>query len=390
MGTHNIFFLELIEWLDHNGQEIAHRFPEKGSGEVKYGAQMVVRDSQAGIFFYNGKAVHVFGPGRHTLKTANIPILNKIMGIPWGLESPLRAEAYLVNTKIFPNLKWGTREPVAFRDAQLGLIRLRAYGMFNIQVVQPLLFINSLVGTMASFSVSNLSEYLGKVIVSRFNDYLGENMDTILNLPSRYEAWSAGLSQKLSQDFSRFGLALNQLYINSITPPPEIQKAMDDKTKLGMFEDMNKFLQLKAATALEKAATNPGSAGDSMGLGVGFMMPSLMAQAMHNQPATPPMAPGALAAAQTITRSGALRCPECRQPIDTEDRFCSSCGHQLLVFEQCQGCGKNLAHNTRFCPRCGRAAGPVQENIPCPSCGRNNLRSASFCVHCGERVKESS
>lgn len=98
MGSDNLFFLELIEWFDETGREIAHRFPQEGSGEIKYGAQMVVRDSQAGIFFYNGKAVHVFGPGRHTLKTANIPILNKIMGIPWGMESPLRAEAYLVNT----------------------------------------------------------------------------------------------------------------------------------------------------------------------------------------------------------------------------------------------------------------------------------------------------
>lgn len=389
MSTHNIFFLELIEWFDDSGQEIAHRFPEKGSGEIKYGAQMVVRESQAGIFFYNGKAVHVFGPGRHTLKTANIPILNKIMGIPWGLESPLRAEAYLINTKIFANLKWGTREPVAFKDSELGLIRLRAYGMFNIQVVQPLLFINSLVGTMASFSVSNLSDYLGKVIVSRFNDYLGENMDTILNLPSQYEAWSTGLSQKLREDFSRFGLALDQLYINSITPPPEIQKAMDDKTKLGMFDDMNKFLQLKAAAALEKAATNPGSAGDSMGLGVGFMMPSLMAQAIQSQ-STPAMSAAAAVAttqAQVKPKLATLSCPECHQLIGTEDRFCASCGHQLLVYEQCQGCGKNLAPNARFCSRCGRAAGPAKENIQCPSCGRDNLSSASFCIHCGERIK---
>lgn len=218
MGTDNIFFLELIEWFDDSGKEVAHRFPQEGSGEIKYGAQMVVRESQAGVFFYNGKAVHVFPPGRHTLKTANIPILNKIMGIPWGLESPLRAEAYLINTKVFASLKWGTRQPVAFKDTELGLIRLRAYGMFNIQVVQPLLFINSLVGTMASFTVDSLEEYLGKVIVSRFNDYLGENMDTILNLPSRYEGWSKGLQARLQEDFRHFGISLNQLYINAITP----------------------------------------------------------------------------------------------------------------------------------------------------------------------------
>jgi membrane protease subunit (stomatin/prohibitin family) len=378
MGANNVFFLELIEWFDDSGQEIARRFPQEGSGEIKYGAQMVVRESQAGIFFYNGKAVHVFGPGRHTLKTANIPILNKIMGIPWGLESPLRAEAYMINTKVFANLKWGTREPVAFKDSELGLIRLRAYGMFNIQVVQPLLFINSLVGTMASFSVADLSEYLGKVIVSRFNDFLGENMDTILNLPSRYEGWSDGLRQRLQDDFRHFGLSLNQLYINAITPPPEVQKAMDDKTKLGMFEDMNKLMQLKAASAMEKAAANPGAAGDTMGMGVGFMMPALMAQAMQ-------MA-GQAAQTPQATQAPGLQCPECRQPIRQDDRFCPSCGHQLVVFEQCRGCGKNLAPGTRFCPRCGQQAGSVRETVKCPSCGQENLASSTFCNHCGERM----
>lgn len=373
MGADNLFFLELIEWFDDSGLEIARRFPREGSGEIKYGAQMVVRESQAGVFFYNGKAVHVFGPGRHTLKTANIPILNKIMGIPWGLESPLRAEAYMVNTKVFPNLKWGTREPVAFKDSELGLIRLRAYGMFNIRIVQPLLFINSLVGAMASFSVADLSDYLGKVIVSRFNDYLGENMDTILNLPSRYESWSAGLRERLQDDFRHFGLSLDQLFINAITPPPEVQKAMDDKTKLGMFDDMNKLMQLKAASAMEKAAANPGSAGESMGLGVGFMMPSLMAQAMRM-------------AGQASPAQEALNCPECRQPIQRDDKFCSSCGHQLVVFEQCKGCGKNLAPGTRFCPRCGRQAGSVRETAKCPACGQENLSSSTFCNHCGERM----
>jgi len=374
MGDKNVFFLELIEWFDDSGQEIAHRCPQEGSGEIKYGAQMVVRESQAGVFFYNGKAVHVFGPGRHTLKTGNIPILNKILGMPWGFESPLRAEAYLVSTKIFTNIKWGTREPVAFKDAELGLIRLRAYGMFNIQVVQPLLFINSLVGTMGSFTVANLGEFLGKVIMSRFNDYLGENMDTILNLPSRYDEWSEGLRGRLLEDFRHFGLALNQLYINSITPPPEVQKAMDDKTKLGMFDDMEKFLQLKAATAMEKAAENKSATGESMGMGLGFMMPSLMAQAMRGSEKNAVAEPG-------------LSCPVCRKGIREQDAFCSSCGHQLLVFEQCTNCGKDLAPGSKFCPKCGQKTDTAPTAPKCTSCGQENLLGASFCNNCGERIR---
>jgi membrane protease subunit (stomatin/prohibitin family) len=171
MGTNNIFFLEAIEWFDETGKEIVHRIPEKGSGEIKFGAQLTIRESQVAVLFYKGKATDPFGPGRHTLTTANIPIITKLLSIPWAGTSPLRAEVYMVNMKIFPNLTWGTRDPVAFKDSELSLIRLRAFGVFNIQVVQPLLFINSLVGTQGIFKTEDIEEYLNRVLVSRYNDY---------------------------------------------------------------------------------------------------------------------------------------------------------------------------------------------------------------------------
>jgi len=194
MGTNNIVFLENLEWFDDTGKELVHRLPQKGSGEIKYGAQLTLRDSQAGVFFYQGKALDAFGPGRHTLKTANIPILTKILSLPWGLSSPLRAEVYFVNLKVFTNLKWGTRDPVAFKDSELGLVRLRAFGVFNLQVMQPVLFINSLVGTQGMYTTEEIEEYLNRVIVSRFNDYMGETIDSILNLPAKYDELSEGLA----------------------------------------------------------------------------------------------------------------------------------------------------------------------------------------------------
>lgn len=121
MGTDNLVFLEVLEWFDDTGRELVHRIPEKGSGEIKFGAQLTIRESQAGIFFYQGKAVEAFPPGRHTLKTANIPILTKLISLPWGFSSPLRAEVYFVNLKVFTNLKWGTRDPVAFKDSDWAL-----------------------------------------------------------------------------------------------------------------------------------------------------------------------------------------------------------------------------------------------------------------------------
>ena len=235
MGTDNLVFLENLEWFDETGRELVHRLPENGSGEIKWGAQLTVRESQAGVFFYKGKAIEAFGAGRHTLKTGNIPILTKIASLPWGLSSPLRAEMYFANLKIFTNLKWGTRDPVAFKDSELGLIRLRAFGVFNLQIVQPVLFINSLVGTQGMLSTQEIEEYLNRVIVSRYNDYMGETIDSILNLPAKYDELSEGLSKRLEEDFSHFGLKLTHIYINSITPPPEVQQAIDDRSRMGVW-----------------------------------------------------------------------------------------------------------------------------------------------------------
>ncbi|MBW1771172.1 MAG: SPFH domain-containing protein [Deltaproteobacteria bacterium] len=341
MGTDNVIFLEVIEWFDETGRELVHRIPEGGSGEIKLGAQLIVRESQVGVLFYKGKAGDAFGPGRHTLTTANIPVLTKILAIPWGMTSPLRAEVYLANMKIFPNLKWGTRDPVAFKDSELGLIRLRAHGVFNIQVVQPVLFINTLVGTMGIFTTEEIEEYMARVIVSRFNDYLGEHLDSILNLPGRYDEISTGLQSRLQED----------------------------------FRDLDKLVKMKAAMAMEKAAESTGEAGAGMGMGMGFMMPAMFAD-MFRQKADPAATPPPEEAS----------CPDCKLPITKEAKFCPHCGHQQLVFDQCTNCSKNLPPNARFCSKCGHPADEKPVPKVCTQCKTENLPGSVFCNHCGEKI----
>lgn len=368
-------FLENIEWFDETGKEIVHRLPEQGSGEIKYGAQLTVRESQAAVLFYKGKACDCFGPGRHTLKTANLPLLTKILSIPWRGDSPLRAEVYMVNLKYFPNLKWGTQSPIAFRDDELGLIRLRAHGVFNIQVGQPVLFINSLVGTMGKIDTDEISAYLKLVIVSRFNDYLGQTLDSIFNIPGKFDELSLELQKRLQEDFLQFGLRLTHLYITSITPPEEVQSAIDDKSRMGLIEDMDKFLKLKSAMAIEKAATSQGEAGAGLGMGMGMLLPGIFAS--HTSGGNK---------AEEGDRVTLVTCPDCKGKISGDARFCPRCGHQQLQLLQCLHCGKNVTPNAKFCSRCGKPTSHPKKSSFCNVCNAENLPDSMFCNNCGEQL----
>ncbi|MBA3534846.1 MAG: SPFH domain-containing protein, partial [Ardenticatenales bacterium] len=163
--------LQVIEWIDATGREIVKRVPEHGSGEFRLGSQLIVRESQAAVFFRDGKALDTFGPGRHTLTTANLPLIDNLFKLPFG-ESPFKAEVFFVALKQFTDMKWGTPQPITLRDADLGMVRLRAFGSYGVQIQDPALFVNTIVGTKSLFETREIEGYLRSMIVSRLTDII--------------------------------------------------------------------------------------------------------------------------------------------------------------------------------------------------------------------------
>jgi membrane protease subunit (stomatin/prohibitin family) len=278
--------LELLEFQDPTGEEMCHRIPEHGSAETRLGSQLVVRDYQKAVFFRDGKGLDVFGPGRHTLSTQNLPILAGLLGKLFdGGKSPFRTEVIFVSQNIFNDMKWGTKEPVPFKDSELGYVQLRAFGSFTLRVSDPLVFVNTLVAGRGRYSTTDIANFLRDIIVSRLNDILGENLKTIFELAALYDELSVAAKLRMQEDFAKYGIELVDFYINAITPPEEVQKAINERSSMGAIGNMGQYSQFQAAKAMREAASNPGQAGGAMsagiGAGLGMMMPQMIAQNMQ-------------------------------------------------------------------------------------------------------------
>ena len=353
--------LEILEHHDPSGEEIVYRFPPEGSADIKLGAQLVVHEAQEAVLYRDGKALDVFGPGRHTLSTQNIPLLGKILGAPFGGESPFRVSVVFVNKRTFIDQKWGTREPVVFRDSELGMVRLRAFGTYAYRIDDCQLFVNTVVGSQGLFETNRLQDFYRDIIVSRLNDLLGETLKTIFDLPKYYDELGTAAKARVIEDFAKYGVDLTDFYINSVTPPDEVQEKMDERAAMGAVGDMNTYMQFKAAQAIQDAAKGVGgggeggggaaSAGMGLGLGAGFgaMMPGMIAGAM--QQAQQGGGGAAVAAGAAQTAAGSF-CTECGAAVPAASKFCPSCG-QAQAETGCSGCGQPVPDGATFCPNCG-------------------------------------
>jgi excisionase family DNA binding protein len=291
--------IDVIEYIDETNKEIVHRIPERGSGDFRFGSQVIVREQQAAVFFRDGKALDVFEAGRHTITAANLPILSGLIGLATSGKTPFTAEVYYVSLRQFLDMGWGTPEPVTMRDADFGMVRLRANGVYTFEIKDPSLFVNKIVGTQGIYETTQIENMLRGIIISKFSDLLGEIKIPFLDLPAKYDELGAGAKAKVMDEFGQYGIALKSLYVRSISPTEETAKAIDERSSMGAIGDMSKYLQFQAARGIRDAAQNPngGVAGAGVGLGAGLGMGQMMAGAFA-QSMQPPAA-GAAPAAPT-------------------------------------------------------------------------------------------
>ncbi len=347
--------IDVIEWTDQTGDEIVHRWPQYGQADISMGAQLTVRESQAAVFFRDGKALDTFGPGRHTLTTANLPLLERIINIPFGGDTPFQAEVYFVNMRTFTNLKWGTPTPVIFRDDELGAVRLRAYGLFTMRIDDPQMFVNKVVGTEHRYDTETVGAWLRDFIVSRFNDMLGTTLDSIFDLASKYDELGAATKARLTDDFRNYGMVLQDFLIDAITPPDEVNEMIDERSRMGAVGDMNRFTQYRTAQAIGDLAKSEGGGGGAAstgaGLGLGLTMAQMFSQALSPQQQQQAQQGGGAAAAM-----GTTTCPQ-GHTVPQGAKFCPECGARMP--EQPSTCpnGHPVPPEAKFCPECGAKMG---------------------------------
>lgn len=286
----------VIEAIDNTGNVMVQRMPQQGSGDWQLGSQVIVQENQVAVFWRDGQALDGFRPGRHTIETANVPMLGKAVGAGFGGQSPFRACVYFLSTKVFQGVGWGTPQPVTFRDGDFGMVPVRAFGMFSYRLTKPRRFMSTIVGTQGLVATDDIHTTLRSYIVSRLNRILGESLKCIADLPVMYDDIALRLKDAVREEFEQYGIGLVDLVVEAITPPQEVQDMISKAAGIAV-QDVDRYQKIAAADAMVEGAKNPaGGAAAGIGAGLGAGLGMAMGQqvpvpAQPPQPAEPPQAP---------------------------------------------------------------------------------------------------
>ena len=282
-------FVDVIEWRDNSSDTMVYRFERYGN-EIKYGAKLIVRETQFAVFVNEGEVADVLGPGTYELETKNLPLLTTLQNWHHGFESPFKAEVYFCNARRFTDLKWGTKQPLMMRDPEFGGLRIRAFGTYGVRVVDSLKFIREIVGTEGVFTTDEISNQLRNLITSRFATIVGSSGIPVLDMAANYDQLGEFLTRRIAPEFAEYGLELTRVLVENISLPPAVSEALDKRTSMGMTGNLDRYLQYQTGVAMEEAAQNPGGgASDGIGMGVGLAMANRMSDSVGRGAAPPPL-----------------------------------------------------------------------------------------------------
>ena len=379
---------EFIDRVKFEGQstDLVRKFPRE---DLAIGTQLIVNESQEAVLFREGQALAVFGPGRHTLSTGNIPLLEKIINKPFGDKTPFSAEVYFVSKLVVPDMKFGTQVPIQVVDPRFNvLVPVRFFGIFGMRVEDSRLFATIICGQNRLYTTEDIGSYLRGVITTQAKDYVGEvvikQKISVVEIAAYLEEVSTVAKARVADDFKKYGLEITDFMMQSIDVPETDETVQQLKQSLSTRADIDilgqeNYRMKRTFDTLEKAAESEGGSGQLMGagmglglgLGVGHMMPGMMGNVISGQ----------LGAAQT---TGIAICPTCRVQNAPTAKFCNGCGKPLggEVVVKCPKCAADINPNSKFCSNCGAKIGPEV----CPNCQAVNPSGGKFCSNCGHNL----
>lgn len=349
-----LFRLNVV-WNDDSKNTLVYKYPLKNYGrEINNKSTLTVKESQCAIFVHKGQIADVFGPGLYDLGTDIFPILSKLAGWKYGFQTPITCDIYYINTKQFTNIQWGTKNPIMMSDSRFGMVRVRAFGTFSYKVDDPAVFLKELFGTNSTFVTDDINDFLKSMLLSCFADSLGESKVSALDLAANTLEFNEIVKGSVQNKFNELGLKLVNLFIENMSLPEEVTKAMDERTKLGILGDStDTLMKVSAAEAMKTAAANQGVGGAFMaggvGMGAGVGIGAMMANAMagsNNQNS-----------GNANNAAGGTVCPSCGKTVPAGSKFCPECGKAMSATKFCHECGAKVSAGAKFCPECGKKLG---------------------------------
>ncbi len=364
--------LKVIEWSDNSHNTLVYKIDTK-KNVIARGSALTVREGQAAVFCDKGRMADVFLPGYYKLDTDSLPVLTALLSWKYGFETPFKSEVYFVSTNRFTKQRWGTANPIMLRDPDFGAVRVRGYGTYSFRVKDPYVFMTELSGSHSTYRTEEISDHIRSMLVMAISDALGESGVSVVDMAANLMELSDAVKASLEKRFSELGLELSDFNFENVSLPAELEKAMDENARLGMFRrNMDVYTRMAQADALKDAAKNPGTAGSAMGAGLGLGMGMQMMNAVKEM---------------SVANGGgtASLCPKCGAEVPAGAKFCARCGAKTdggAAGGVCKKCGTRLLAGAKFCSECGT---PVE--TLCPKCGAKLLENAKFCPECGEKLK---